>query len=130
TAPSLSGIINASSYRVSGEITDEQASKINGIRDYTVTNKKTGETKEVGELIYSVKAEKESLNLTLAFGNVNLRIDMLIEQFNADFGTQYSVTDAVRERQYIKDGEKFITAEEYLEKICRARFIYKERTTV
>ena len=129
-APSLSGIINASLYRVYGEITDEQARKINGIRDYSVTNKKTGETKEVGGLIYSLKAEKERLDATLAFGNVNLRIDLLIEQLNADFGTQYSVTDAAREKQYIKDGEEFITAEEYLEKICREKFISKERTTV
>lgn len=130
--PSLGGTVNASCYRVNGHITEEQIAAIDGIfgRAYEITMRKKGGTdkKEISELLYSVKADEEGFYATLAFGNINLRIDLLIAQLNDDFGTRFSVTDVVRTRQLIRDTAtaEFLSAEEYITNKCKAKYISKE----
>lgn len=103
--PGLAGIITYSTYCVKGVLDTEQIKSINDLpSDYTVTTvRKEGEvTKSTAGLIADIRAEKDGLYATLAFGNVNLRIDVLCEQFNKDFGTTFAVTDATRTRQLIE----------------------------
>lgn len=128
-SPNLAGIVNASSYRIKGELTEEQINKINAIgADYEITMRKKGGTdkKAVGDMIYAVKADERGVNVLSAFGNVNLRVDLLAEQFNEDFGTKFSVTEIERRKQYIQSELGFISASEFLYGICRERFISKE----
>ena len=124
--PGLAGLINASRYFVKGNITPDQIDAINNLpSDYTVTTvRKEGEiTKSTAGLIMGIKAGADGIFATLAFGNVNLRIDVLIEQFNKDFGTIFEVTDVTRTQQLIISPEKSLSAEEYLSAISQIKII-------
>lgn len=126
--PSLAGAVNASSYRVKGRLTGEQAAAINSIRgEYEIETKtKDGAVvKNVMPLIYGLQADERGFSAILAFGNVNLRIDRLIESFNKNFGTEFTVTDATRVAQCIVKDGKLLTAAGYLEEICREKYISK-----
>ena len=129
--PSLGGTINASSYRVQEKLNAEQVEKINAVsgKEYEITLRKNGgaDKKEVSSLIYCLKADEDGFDATLAFGNVNLRIDLLIEQFNDDFGTAFSVTDVVRTKQLIRQADgNMLSAEDYLLGKCTEKYISKE----
>ena len=124
--PGLAGLINASKYFVKGNLTPDQIDAINNLpSDYTVTTvRKEGEiTKSTAGLIMGIKASADGIFATLAFGNVNLRIDVLIEQFNKDFGTIFKVTDVTRTQQLIISPEKSLSAEEYLSAISQIKII-------
>lgn len=124
--PGLAGLINASKYFVKGNLTPDQIDAINNLpSDYTVTTvRKEGEvTKSTAGLIMGIKASADGVFATLAFGNVNLRIDVLIEQFNKDFGTIFEVTDVTRTQQLIISPEKSLSAEEYLSAISQIKII-------
>lgn len=124
--PSLAGIVDASAYTVKGRLTTGQVDKINSLPDdYAVTVKrKNGEERvPVKDMIFRLEAGENGFAAVLAFGNVNLRIDRLCEQLNADFGTEFEVTDAVRNNQAIKRAEGMQTAAEYLEEICQCKFL-------
>ncbi len=126
--PSLASVVNASTYVVVGRLTDEQIAAINSLPDeYKIEVKtKSGlQTKDVAPLIYGVKADCNGFKATLAFGNVNLRIDKLCESFNLNFGTDFNVTDCIRtEQSIIADGKK-ITAADFTEAQCIEKFISK-----
>jgi len=123
--PNLAGIVNASSYRVNGKLSAEQVKALNSVNSEYEITLKNGEKKPLGDLVFKIDADENGFGLLSRFGNVNLRVDLLCEQFNMDFGTEFSVTDATRTKQYIFK-ESFVSAEEYLQSLCREKFISKE----
>lgn len=126
--PSLAGIVNRSSYRVNGRLNPEQIEKINSVNgDYEITVKKKNgvENKRAEGLLWQIAADKDGFETDLSFGNVNLRIDMLCEQFNADFGCDFSVTDAVRTKQSVSDGMGIKSVESLLGEQCIEKYILK-----
>ena len=68
-------------------------------------------------MIYEVRVERDSINFTLAFGNPNLRIDVLFKQLNKDFDLDIGYLDVVRTEQLIYDGSTFLSAEKYMESV-------------
>ena len=107
--PNLAGEVNFSEYFVPCELSDEQIAALNALPvDYAVTVKKGDgyEKKSTEGLIRRLAADPAGLTAVLAFGNVNLRIDRLIEQFNHDFGTTFELTDAVRKKQIVVKEEE------------------------
>lgn len=118
--PSLSARVNASAYYVRTGKAFEKKDEIENIKNgYKVTVEKKGETavKEVADMIYEVRAERDSINFTLAFGNPNLRIDVLFKQLNKDFDLDIGYLDVVRTEQLIYDGSTFLSAEKYMESV-------------
>lgn len=126
--PSLAGIVNRSTYRINGSLKPDQIEKINSVDgDYEITVKKKNgvEYKRAEGLLWKIAAGNDGFETELAFGNVNLRIDMLCEQFNADFGCDFSVTDAVRTTQSVSDGMRIKSVESLLGEICIEKYILK-----
>ncbi len=123
--PNLAGAVNASSYRVRTTLSREQILSIEEVKSGYVYLGKDGTERTVDDMIYSIEAYYEGLDITLCFGNKNLRVDLLTEQFNRDFGTDISVTDIVRLTQFVDTGTDIITAEEILERQCTDKYISK-----
>ena len=128
--PGLAGLINASTYFVKGNLTDDQAKSITNLPgDYSVTMvKKDGDvTKSTEGLIVGLREQKDGFFATLAFGNVNLRIDVLCEQFNRDFGTDFTITDVTRTQQIIRSDTKTLSAKDYLFAISQSKYIEEKQ---
>lgn len=117
-AKNIAGNVSASEYFIECKYAYAIRDKILAVNKnpYTLnyTSRGKAETKEVSGLIYSVGVDEAGIRLMLAFGNINLRIDKLFMQFNTDFGLNIDYSDITRLDQYVKIGEKFIEAGEYL----------------
>ena len=117
--PNLAGLVDTAEYFAAALLTDEQMDRINNLpADYVVRQKKGEEVteKSTAGLIKFLHAEKNGVVAKLAFGNVNLRIDLLINAFNEDFGTSFVLTDVVRTKQYLNGGN--LSASDYLKENC------------
>lgn len=124
--PNLAGAVNACLYRIRGSISPLLAESLTSLpSDYEITVKnKDGFVKKcVGPLIYSLAVDREGIDAVLAFGNVNLRADLLCAQFNADFGADFNVADVVRKKQLIRSEKGTLTAEKLLEEMCLSKSI-------
>ena len=121
--PNLAGIVNYSAYYSPATLTDEQIETINNLpQGYCVSVPKGDavEQKSTEGLIRRINADRDGVNCVLAFGNVNLRVDRLLDQFNKDFSTAFELTRTVRTKQLIvSDGEK--TVEELLTELSSER---------
>lgn len=118
--PNLAAEVNFAEYFSPCNLTKEQMEKINSLPvDYTVTQKKKEEvvTKSTEGLIRLASADENGVRLILAFGNVNLRVDLLLDAFNRDFGTSFELTRTVRTKQWIVS-DRAKTAAEYLSEIA------------
>ncbi|MBR1746893.1 MAG: TIGR03936 family radical SAM-associated protein [Clostridia bacterium] len=119
--PNLAGLVTLSDYYLPAALSPEQIDRLNNLpSDYVVRQKKgDGIVERSTEgLIKSLRASSDGVSAKLAFGNVNLRVDVLAQQLNADFMTDFELTRIVRLSQsLVADGvEK--TAENYLREIA------------
>lgn len=122
--PNLAGIVNFCDYVVPASLNGEQIDAINTLPvDYAITIKKgdVEEKKSTEGLIKRICADENGLRATLAFGNVNLRIDKLIEQFNSDFSTRFELTETTRTVQRIVS-DKDTTVADFLKNIASECF--------
>ena len=121
--PSLAGKINASEYLLRSADPSVAEKLKNFSPDYEVTMRNADGEKTVKGLIYETEILPDGAAVTLAFGNVNLRIDALCRSLNESFGTDFAFTDAVRILQLYRENGVMRTARELLEEICTEKYI-------
>lgn len=121
--PSLAGRINASKYLLRSSDPSVSEKLKNFSSDYEVTVRTADGEKTVKGLIYETEVLPYGAEVTLAFGNVNLRIDSLCRSLNDGFGTDFALTDAVRISQLYRENGVTRTARELLEEICTQKYI-------
>lgn len=121
--PSLAGKINASEYLLRSADPSVAEKLKNFSPDYEVTMRNADGEKTVKGLIYETEILPDGAAVTLAFGNVNLRVDALCRSLNESFGTDFAFTDAVRILQLYRENGVMRTARELLEEICTEKYI-------
>ncbi len=121
--PSLAGKINASEYLLRSADPSVAEKLKNFSPDYEVTIRNADGEKTVKGLIYETEILPDGAAVTLAFGNVNLRVDALCRSLNESFGTDFAFTDAVRILQLYRENGVMRTARELLEEICTEKYI-------
>ena len=121
--PSLAGKINASEYLLRSADPSVAEKLKNFSPDYEVTMRNADGEKTVKGLIYETEILPDGAAVTLAFGNVNLRVDALCRSLNDSFGTDFAFTDAVRILQLYRENGVMRTARELLEEICTEKYI-------
>lgn len=118
--PSIAAKVAASEYKIKCAEAEKLNEKIADIKNnYIVKYDKNGEhfEKDVSELIFDMKTEEGFISCVLAFGNVNLRTDILTRQFNEDFGFGIGLTDIMRTRQFLYENNLLIPAKKYMEEL-------------
>lgn len=118
--PNLGGLVIASDYMIYSEKAFALKDEILlAFKTLEITTNKDGEiiTKSVADLIYKAKVTKEGIYLLLAFGNKNLRIDLVAKRLNELFNLDIENTDLVRLHQYVGKGGDIILAEEYIKSL-------------
>lgn len=122
TNPKLTSQIYKSLYKVSVNLTDDEVAKLNDYfekDEIIVTTEKKGEItkKKVNEQIFSYKVSNSEIELMLATGNPNLRIDALIRQINSDLGLKIMITKSKKLKQFVAINGTSYDVDEYLTKI-------------
>lgn len=118
--PNLGGLVIASDYMIYSEKAFELKDEILlAFKTLEITSDKDGEsiTKSVADLIYKAKVTKEGIYLLMAFGNKNLRIDLVAKRLNEQFNLDIENIDLVRLHQYVGKGVDIILAEEYIKSL-------------
>lgn len=106
-AMNIAGRVTYSDYFIASEKALALKDKLEGLNKspYVLSYeaKKGTVEKEVSSLIREISVDEKGIYLMLAFGNVNLRIDKLYQQFNKDFDLDIANTDVVRLSQYVEE---------------------------
>ena len=114
--PNLAAKVVASSYEVKAEerISDEVL-HILDMTEYRMRRMKKGQEidEEVRNRIFSLATDGDTLFMTLATGNENLRVDSFVESLSR-FGVKASANDIVRTEQFASLDGKFVAAKEIL----------------
>ncbi len=114
--PNLAAKVVASSYEVKAEerISDEVL-QILDMTEYRMRRMKKGQEidEEVRNRIFSLATDGDTLFMTLATGNENLRVDSFVESLSR-FGVKASANDIVRTEQFASLDGKFVAAKEIL----------------
>lgn len=115
--PNLAARVTASSYEVKAEerISDEVL-QIMSMDEYRMRRIKKGQEidEEVRSRIFALDTDGDTLFMTLATGNENLRVDSFVESL-ARFGVKASANDIVRTEQFASIDGKFVAAKEILQ---------------
>lgn len=115
--PNLAAKIVASSYEVKTEdrVSDEVL-QILAADEYRMTRIKKGQQieEEVRSKIFSLAKDGNTLYMTLATGNDNLRVDSFVESLSR-FGVKAAANDIVRTEQFASLDGKFVAAKEILQ---------------
>lgn len=117
--PKLASKIYKAKYNVKVDLTDEDIQKLHEFlsRDSIVIEvERKGEKvqTEVKHLIYDYKVSNSLVELTLAVGNPNLRIDKLIRLINDSLGLGILITNSEKIEQYVSVEGTDITVDDYL----------------
>lgn len=117
--PNLGGKVVASDYRLKSDKAITFAQDILSKLKTLEITKTRGEQKTLraNELIYKADIDTEGIYLLQAFGNINLRIDLVAQELNKLFDLDLTNTDLVRLNQYVMYEEKLVTADEYIKSL-------------
>ncbi len=114
--PNLGGKVVASDYKLySPEAINHKEEIINAFNNLEIGKKGSPEEKiNATHLIYKADVDEEGIYVLSAFGNKNVRMDMVAAHLNALFNLDIEVTDIIRLTQYVETDGKLISAEEYV----------------
>lgn len=115
--PKLTANIVSATYQIQVEFSDKM---VENVTNYLSTNSITlqlnrkGEivNQEVKPLIYDYKVSNSLVELKLACGNPNLRVDYLIKKINEQTGSKILITKSKKVCQYMNNGKN---VEDFLE---------------
>ncbi len=118
--PKLASFITASKYFFRTEKAIFAADKIERCKDaysFSYTHRDVTKIIDAASMLHAVKVREDGVVALMSSGSVNLRPDSLAEAWNRDFGLSVRLCDIVRCEQYLSDGNKFLSATEYMEKL-------------
>lgn len=116
--PNLGGIIIASDYLIkTGNALIRKEQILEALKTLEVTVHKPDTEpviKQVAELIYKAEITEEGIYLLMAFGNKNLRIDLVANKLNSLFDLGIEHTCLVRLHQYVQGEKGLVRVNEYI----------------
>ncbi len=109
--PNLQAVISAADY-----VFDTEYFDIDTAGGFQIEYEKKGQTvlENASDKIFGVYDANGRLSMRLASGNVNLRPDRVIAALNKTRGLNLNVQDVVKIEQFVKVGDGFVSADEYL----------------
>lgn len=122
--PNLCAKVNYCEYYIESSEAIKYKSDIENYQNmdsYVISFAYKGGVKEqdIAPLIDSVSVSSSGISFVIATGNVNLRPDRLVEDFNVRFNLNLSVNDIVRVKQLIKQDNNFIDVDEFLKGLAK-----------
>ena len=115
--PNLAGNVIASDFRIKCQnIVPVEIEDIKEKTELIIDLKKKGEIiqKDVKPMLFDIFVDGKDLWVRAASGNVNLRIDSLIQHFIKEYKIQTTINDITRLNQLVKLEDKLIAVDDYL----------------
>lgn len=121
--PNFAKNINYCEYVVKGDFLEykEQIEELAKLDSLVISYPFKGSVKEqdIAPLIHSINVEKQGIVMVIAAGNPNLRPDRVTQMLNEKYALKIGVNDIIRSKQLVISGEKYLTANEFLQEFIK-----------
>lgn len=121
--PNFAKNINYCEYLVKGDYLEykDKIESLAKLDSFVIKYPFKGDIKEqdIAPLIHSITVQKEGIVMVLAAGNPNLRPDRVTQAINQKYALKIGVNDIIRTKQLVINGEKYLTADEFLQEFIK-----------